>query len=444
VADGIVFERLGVQAASIVTDAFTQSGNAMAGIMGAHGYRYAMVPHPLSNLTVEECHARAREVLPEVLEILGLESGSATTRVLEGPEAAGANGHAAVAIDDLNADRVADLRRLIEHCFQRGWTDGLPVVPITEATVREFVSYVGRDPGQEIATLSHLGRSCTVEMAAAAAAMAGCTKELFPVLLSVMDSIQPSLNTGLLQSTTGQCQLIIVNGPARRRLGFNGAGNVFGPGYRANATVGRALRLVVMNAFGLRPGELDQATQGTPAKYSFCIAENEEESPWEPLHVERGFAAGASVTTVHFARSNLHVENRISNQPEQVLLTIADSMSYAGSWQAGRGYTVVMGPEHAQLLARHGWSKQDAKQFLWEHWGRRKGDLRRLGLLHDGADTDPLAGPVATGADDEFLRFGESPDSILLVVAGANNAGMSTVVPMVRPLFHSREFTLPG
>ena len=197
-----------------------------------------------------------------------------------------------------------------------------------------------------------------------------------------------------------------------------------------------------MNALGIRPHGFDQATQGTPAKYSFCIAENEEESPWEPLHVERGFAPDADVVTAHFARSTLHVENRMSSRPEEILLTIADSMSYAGAWQAGRGYTVVMGPEHAQLLARHGWSKEDAKRFLWEHWGRRRGDLRRLGLYRaEGDGTDPLAGTgtLAGGSDDEFLRFGESPDSVLLVVAGAANAGVSTVVPTVRPMFHSKE-----
>jgi len=257
-----------------------------------------------------------------------------------------------------------------------------------------------------------------------------------------VEAMQPSFATGLLQSTTGQSQLLIVNGPIRERLGFNGAGNVFGPGFRANATVGRALRLVVLNAFGIRPHEFDQATQGTPAKYSFCIAENEEESGWEPLHVERGFARDASVVTAHFARSTLHVENRMSSRPEEILLTIADSMSYAGGWQAGRGYAVVMGPEHAQLLARNGWSRPDVKRFLWEHWGRRRGDLRRLGLYRaEGDGTDPLAGTGAMldGSDDEFIRFGDSPDSILLVVAGAPNAGVSTVIPTVRPMFHSLE-----
>jgi hypothetical protein len=439
VADGIILESLGVQAASIVTDAFTLSSDAMARTRGAAGYRYAMVPHPLSNLSPEECRERARDVLPDVLAILGLagDEERPTAPVSVAPAVAAER----VSVADLSADRVRDLQRLVEHCYEQGWTDGLPVVPVVEETVRAFMERTAREPHEELAAVVHLGRACTVEQAAVAAAMAGCRPEHFPVVLAAIESMRPSIVTGLLQSTTGQCQHVIVNGPVRGRLGFNSAGNVFGPGFRANATVGRAIRLIVLNAFGIRPHEFDQACQGTPAKYSFCIAENEEESPWEPLHVERGFPADASVVTTHFARSTLHVENRISSRPEEILLTIADSMSYAGAWQAGRGYTVVMGPEHAQLLARHGWSKRQAREFLWQHWGRRRGDLRRLGLYRQMEDgTDPLSGTGVDhdGGDDEFLRFGDSPDSVLLVVAGANNAGVSTVIPMVRPLFHSQ------
>ena len=436
-ADGIVFERAGVQAASIVTDAFVQSSDAMARLQGAPGYRYAMIPHPVSNLTPEECHEQAAHVLPQILEILGLDETDRGPREPGTEEEDG--GHAAdLASGDLPVARVEDVYRLARYYQERGWTDGLPVLPVTEEVAAEFCAYVGRDPGEEVVSTAALERVCTVGLAAVAAAMAGCRKEHFPVVLAAAEAMQPSVSTGLLQSTTGQSQLLIVNGPIRGELGFNGAGNVFGPGFQANATVGRAIRLIVMNAFGIRPRGFDQATQGTPAKYSFCIAENEEQSPWEPLHIERGFPDGSSVVTIHFARSTLHIENRSSNKAEEVLLTIADSMSYAGSYMAGRGYSVVMGPEHAALLARQGWSKADAKQFLWEHWGRRRGDLRRMGLLQEQA-AEGDGGP----ADDELLRFGQSPDSILLVVAGAGNAGISTVIPTVAPMFHSKQVSPP-
>lgn len=443
-ADGIIFERLGVPAVSLVTDAFPSSSNAMARLRGAPGYRYAMVPHPLSSLTPEECRQRAGQVLPVVVDILGLEGDQAAAA----EDTVGAASSVAVAepasgsdlAEDLTEDRVREQRKVVEHYYAQGWADGLPVMPVTAATVAEFVDYVGRDPGEEIVSVAHLDRSCTVELAAIAAAMAGCQKEHFPVLLAAAEAMQQG-ETAMLQSTSGQAQLIIVNGPVRQRLGFNGAVSVFGPGHRANATVGRALRLISMNAFGIRPGTFDQSTQGTPGKYTFCIAENEEDSPWEPLHVERGYPGNSDVVTVHHARGTLHVENRTSNRPEEVLLTIADSMSYAGS-AGGRACTVVMGPEHARLLDRHGWSKQQAKQFLWENWGRQTADLRRFGLYRGDTDGgDPFSRPVTSDAvEGEFLRFGDSPESILLVVAGANNAGVSTVIPAHHPKLHSTAF----
>jgi len=181
-----------------------------------------------------------------------------------------------------------------------------------------------------------------------------------------------------------------------------------------------------MNALGIRPHEFDQSTQGTPAKYSCCIAENEEDSPWEPLHVERGFSCDTSTATTQMVRSDLYVEHRMSQVPEELLFTIADSMSYAGAItqiteeRILHGAVVVMGPEHAQIIARQGWSKQDVKRFLWENFGKSKRDLRRFGkIAHEIEDT----------AEDAFVPSGRSPDCILLVVSGANNAGVSTVFP---------------
>jgi hypothetical protein len=203
VADGILFERRGVQAATIVTDAFRLSGDAMAGAQGAPGYRYAAIPHPLSNLTPDECRTRAREVLPEVMAILGLEGATPTA-----PRAAATSKPepGRPSMDDVTVDQVRDFQRVVDYYYQEGWTDGLPVVPVSEETVGAFVDHVGRDPKEEVAAVSHLGRVCTVELAAAAAAMAGCRKEYFPVVLAAVEAMQPSFATGLLQSTTGQCQ----------------------------------------------------------------------------------------------------------------------------------------------------------------------------------------------------------------------------------------------
>lgn len=338
-------------------------------------------------------------------------------------------------------------REAIEYCYQQGWSDGLPCVPPTEDYVREFIDYARRDPDEVLATASHLERSCTVWQAAINSVMAGCLPGYFPVVLAGIEALWGNGVSGLYASTTGPVPLLIVNGPVRKQLDMNCEGGLFGPGFRANATIGRAIRLIIFNVLGLRPHGLDQSTHSTPAKYSFCIAENEEESPWEPLHVEMGFPAETSTVTRYLARSTMHVENRHSQNPERVLLTIADAMSYAGGpyIYMDTPSTVVMGPEHAQLLARQGWSKAQVKQFLWENYGRPLRELRRVGrgdfeeerpgvyIFVEEAAHNRMPG-AEKFTDDSFIHFCPSPDSILLVVAGANNAGVSTVIPAMGAL----------
>jgi hypothetical protein len=321
-------------------------------------------------------------------------------------------------------------RELVEYCYAQGWTDGLPVVPPIQEFVDEFLAQTDRDPDEVLMVQEHIDRSCNVRQAAINAVMAGCRPEFFPVVLAVMDAFDASgiARSGLMQSTTGQGEIIIVNGPIRNQLGFNSTNNIFGPGDRANATVGRALRLIVMNVLGIRPHEFDQSTQGTSTKYACCIAENEEDSPWGPLHVERGYSAEQSTVTVQMIRSDLYVEHRSTQVPEEILATIADSMSYGGMItqvtedRILHGAVVVMGPEHAQILAARGWSKLDVKQYLFENFGKHKHELRRLGKLH---------GDFEAEAEEAFIRCTSSPDWIMLVVSGANNAGVSTVCPSI-------------
>jgi hypothetical protein len=319
-------------------------------------------------------------------------------------------------------------RAAIEHCYAEGWTDGLPVVPPLDQFVDECLAWTDRDPDEVVLAQPHLDRACTVRLAAINAVMAGCRPEYFPVVLAALDAFAatPTAPTGLLQSTTGQAEILIVNGPIRGRLGLNSRGNVFGPGDRPNATIGRALRLVIMNALGIRPHAFDQSTHGTSAKYACCLAENEEESPWEPLHVERGFAREASTVTAQMIRGDVFVEQRTSRAPEEILRTIADTMSHAGvltqmtERRNFNGAVVVLGPEHARILGDRGWSKPHVRRFLFEHFGRTAGDLRRFGKA---------TGDLAGAADDAVVPFARSPEAIVLVVAGEANAGVSTVCP---------------
>jgi hypothetical protein len=337
---------------------------------------------------------------------------------------------AVVTREFLAEDAALGARELIEYCYEHGWSDGLPVVPPIQEFVDEFLAQTERDPDEVLLVQEHLNRSCNVREAAVNAVMAGCRPEYFPVVLAVMDSLHASSITrsGLMQSTTGQAEIIIVNGPLRQTLGFNSTNNIFGSGDRANATVGRALRLIIMNVLGIRPHEFDQSTQGTSAKYACCIAENEKESPWEPLHVERGFAPSASTVTAQMIRSDVYIEHRSTQVPEEILMTIADSMSYGGAvtqvtdTRNDLGAVIVMGPEHAQLIAARGWSKQDCKEFLFEHFGKRKAELRAMGKLHPSFEAEP---------EDAFIPHGSSVKNLMLVVSGAANGGVSTVCPSI-------------
>ena len=335
----------------------------------------------------------------------------------------------------------AELRRAMEYYADQGWTDGLPVVPVTESYLAEFLAQTNRDPGDVLLPMPQLNRACTVRLAAINAALAGCRPEYFPVVLAAWESLAAEgyPAKGIWQSTTGTAPFLIVNGPVRERIGLNSKGNVFGSGFRANATIGRAIRLGVLNVFGLRPHELDQATQGTPAKYTFCIAENEEESPWSPLHTEFGLAAPDSAVTAMVIRSCLHIEARHTRVPEQLATDIAGTISRTGALiHETISAAVVLSPEHARLFSAAGWGKSDLRQFLFDHAVRTREELAAAGKEAVSSRTrwrlpadHPDALPVDTG--DGAVRVLNSPGAVLVVVAGAGNAGVSAVVETFGP-----------
>jgi len=325
----------------------------------------------------------------------------------------------------LEALRPEDLTDAIEECFARGWTDGLPVVPPIPSLVRRFLDQTDRKPSEVIWSMRQVRRGCTVEAAAINAAMAGCRPEYFPVVLAALEAVVDEgwPGNGGWQSTTGGGPLLIVNGPVRQELGFNSRGNILGPGFRPNATVGRAIRLIIMNAYGIRPHDLDQAAHGMPGKYSLCIAENEEESPWEPLHVELGHDAAVSVVSAVHTRSTEHIHNSIAEDIRAVLNDIAATASRTGAMTTNRSLArrivVVIGLEHARKLAAAGFGKRDVKEYLAEHSEHLAGELRRNGR---GGALDPAM------ADEATVRLIASPDDVVVVVAGAGNAGLTTVL----------------
>jgi len=218
---------------------------------------------------------------------------------------------------------VADLAQAIELCFEKGWTDGLPVVPPTEAAVRAMLEAAGLAPDQQIAFITNRQVAVTAEKVAINAVMAGCRPDYMPVVVAAIEGIGDPrwAYHGPGTSTAGAAVLMIVNGPIARALDFNSGDNLFGPGWRANATVGRAVRLVMRNVIGSIPGQLDRGTLGHPGKFTYVIAENEQDSPWTPLHVERGFRAEQSTVTVMAAEAPHQFYNQLSNTAAGALLS---------------------------------------------------------------------------------------------------------------------------
>jgi hypothetical protein len=326
-------------------------------------------------------------------------------------------------------------QQAIEYCYEQGWSDGLPLVPASAPLVDRFLAQTSRDRREVIGRLEQVGRDCTVYLAAINAAMAGCRPEYFPVVLAAFDAImlERAARGGGWQSTSGPAPMIVVNGPVRAELGFNSAGGAFGPGFRANATVARAIGLIVRNAFGIKPQVLEQATQGIPGRWSICIGENEEESPWEPICADAGLPAGTNAVTATLLRTSEFIDNRHTQDPEHILWDFADTISRTGSLIfRDTSVGVVFCPEHAQMLAAAGYSKADVQNWLIEHCGRTRADLRRAGK--DGIGTGGLGGRFAAAdeAEDadpgEFSRILPTPRHVPVVVSGARNAAISMVV----------------
>ena len=270
----------------------------------------------------------------------------------------------------MSADRVQSDPDPLEALYARGVTDGLPVVPATAARVAAAVEASGRARDELIALVAPgLGRA-TVEKIAVNAVMAGCRPEYLPVVIAAVEAIcDPAFAlVGVSGTTDAVAPLLILNGPVRAALDVNSGAGAFGPGWRANATIGRAVRLVWQNIGGAAAGAISMSTFSQPGRYSYCIGENEEENPWEPLHVEHGFAAGESTVAAIAAEAPQVVANTQGRTARDILATIARSGSViASDAHAGLGDTVlVIGPEHARTIGADGWSKTDVRQFLWE------------------------------------------------------------------------------
>ena len=273
--------------------------------------------------------------------------------------------------DQIEAAEDADL---IELCYQNGWTDGLPVVPPTPDRVEKMLAGTNRQPDELLAAIPPKWGHATIERIAINAVMAGCKPEYLPVVIAAVEAVtEEAFNLHGVQVTTADSTpLLIINGPIRKQLDINDSFNVFGQGWRANATIGRTIRLIGTNIGGALPGELDRSTLGHAGKYTFCIAEREEVSLWEPLHIERGFDASDSTVTVHAGSSPYHIGSS-GNTAEGVLNAICQGLSALGPPSAE--IVLVFSLEHMKTIARDGFGRSEIQAYIHEQTQRLPEDV---------------------------------------------------------------------
>lgn len=312
--------------------------------------------------------------------------------------------------------RVADRDAFDALAEERRWGDGFPLVPPTPERVSAMLG--GGDPGRGFGAVPPRLVTVTNELIAVNAVMAGCEPRWFPILQTAVRAVlDPRFDLIRIQGTTHPCGLmLLVSGHLADDLEINSRGGLYGPGFKANATIGRALRLISQNVGGAYPQETSLSTQGSPARFSFCFAENEEENPWEPHRVTRGFAMEDTTVTVAGGEAPHNINDHVSTEPRGLLVTIAQTIATMGKNNAylHEDYLVVLCPEHADLLARHGWSKRDVQEYLFER-ARIPYKVWSLGGMFGH---HPHPNFVQLGEDDTMVPLALSPDDIHIIVAG--------------------------
>ena len=310
----------------------------------------------------------------------------------------------------------------VEATFERGWSDGLPVVPPTPERVARMLTGTTRGPSEAVAVVPPDLVECTVEKVAVNAVLAGCRPEYLPVVLAAVEAAcTDEFNIhGLLATTYFSGPVVVVNGPITRAIGMNAGVNVLGQGNRANATIGRALQLVVRNVGGGRPGGVDRATLGNPGKLTFCFAEREDDSPWEPLHVERGLPPDTSAVTLFAGEAPRGMVDQLSREPGSLARSLAACLRTVGHPKLPLGFDamVVVSPEHGRVFRNAGWSKARLREEL--------GGLLEL----EGAEIVRGAGGIAEGLPESLAgaTLPKFRDGGLLLVHAGGGAGLFSAI----------------
>jgi len=313
-----------------------------------------------------------------------------------------------------------DPEAVFELLCAHGWSDGLPVIPPTPERIERMLAYCDRDLDQAVVKIPPRFGAATPVRIAANAVMAGCKPEHFPLVLLALEALaEEPYNLYGTQATTHPCTpMLIFNGPIAKEVGINAGANVMGNYVRANAVIGRAVRLCLVNIGAAIPGTGDMATAGTPAKFTFCVAENEDNSPWDPLHVELGFPKEATTVTVVAAESPHNINDHDSLTAIGVLTMAAGTMANTGSnnaYYAGQP-VLALGPEHAATIANGGMSKAQAKQFLYDHATIPLGKFSQEGI--ERRFRRKLADQYANATLDTLVHMCAKPEDLLIIVTG--------------------------
>ncbi|HSQ04530.1 MAG TPA: UGSC family (seleno)protein [Burkholderiales bacterium] len=377
--------------------------------MGHADIPIAVIPHPFGLRRRDEVRRIAEESVEEIVRlVLGKDRG--VTEQSSAPDIAAQ--HAAV------VEVAADIETFNDYAQTQRWSDGLPLIPPTVARVERMLRHTRRHATDVVAILAPGFGAATIERIAVNAVMAGCRPEYLPVLIAVVEAMaERKFNLQGIQATTNPATpWIIVNGPVARKLHLNAGPNCLGQGSRPNSSIGRAVRLILQNIGGALPGDMDRATHGQPGKHTFCCAENEADSPWSPLHVDRGYAIGENTVTVVGAAGTLNL-NSHSKEADDLLRVFADSMTFPTSndFHFGGEPWLVISPEHAEVLKRGGFEKTEVREHLWKQARMR---AERFAAKDYARAAHTRGGELGVLTADTLVPVSRTAQDIGIVVAG--------------------------
>ena len=397
------------------------------GAQGVSALPLLVVEHPLGGERPEAIARRAQQAFEQLHALIaGSGTSDRTEQTDRASGATAASNRPPTAEADLAAPATIDIPddpiAILDAFTERNWADGLPIIAPTAERVSAMLD--GRDGAKSLGIMPPLWRQVTLEKLAVNAVMAGCEPRAFPIILAAVEAmLDRAFNLYGVQATTHPvAPLLVVNGAYGRQIGLHGGSGCFGPGFRANATIGRAIRLILLNVGGAWPGRYDMATQGSPAKFSYCIAENEAASPWGPL-------AEGDTVTVYGGEPPHNVNDHVSTTASGILTTVCDTAVSLGSnvgWYFSQSQLlVVLGPEHARTIADDGFTRADVQRFVYEHARLPLGRLKLAGMwgMHDWP-----AWMNAVAAPDALMPQVPSPDDVFVAVAGGSGKH-SAVVP---------------